>query len=250
MAQYIGGKPWPSSITITRPTASAGGRGAPTGGVLGDGGMNPAASAAIKKAQAYYARGGGFGKGVEAGLERGRIKATASGAQALVSSGLAGTTMMAGLGKKFEEEVAMPTRARVEETRAGALSGLSMAEAQIIQGATEADRARALQEYMAQLSMMNSGGGGSRGPSLTRSGVSPTLRTPKPGLTAAQQRAGYVYPAQPYKSLISAPNGGSGGTYDSPSYSGGGSIFEQNRAVDKFQSLVDTPTYKPLSLRF
>ena len=53
----------------------------------------------------------------------------------------------------------MPMRARVEETRAQALSSLEMAKAQVIQGATEADRSRGLQEYMAQLQMMNQGSG-------------------------------------------------------------------------------------------
>jgi len=114
-------------------------------------GPDPAAMSAIQKAMALYQKGGGYGKGVEAGLERGRVKAVAGGMQGLVSAGLAGTTMMGGLGKKYEEEVAMSARARVEETRAGAISGLQTLKAQIIQGATEAGRSRALQQYLAQL---------------------------------------------------------------------------------------------------
>jgi hypothetical protein len=99
----------------------------------------------------YYAPGGGYGKGTEAALGRAETKAVASGTQALVSSGLAGTTMSAGLSKKFQEEVGVPTRARVEETRAQALSGLELTKAQIIQGATESERSRALQTYLARL---------------------------------------------------------------------------------------------------
>ena len=162
------------------------------GGGGGGGGMNPAAMSAIQKAIAYYQEGGGFGKGAEAALERSRTKAVASGGQSLVSAGLAGTTMMAGLGKKFEEEVGMPTRARVEETRAGAISGLEMAKAQIIQGATEADRSRALQEYLAQL---GAGGGATRGPTMQ-----PTVQ-PVAQPTAGTKQPAYKFPSAP--SLVS-----------------------------------------------
>jgi len=115
------------------------------------GGVDPATMSALEKATAYYSPEGGFGKGTEAALERGRVKAVAGGMQGLVSAGLAGTTMMGGLGKKYEEEVAAPTRARVEETRAERISGLEVLKAQIIQGATEAARSRALQTYLARL---------------------------------------------------------------------------------------------------
>lgn len=118
----------------------------PTGG-----GMSSAALAAIQKAKALYAPGGGFGKGVEAGLERGRVKAMASGMQGLVGAGLAGTTMAGTLGKKYEEEVAAPTRLGVEERRAQALAGLEMGEAGMRQGAVESSAQRNLQLYMAEL---------------------------------------------------------------------------------------------------
>ena len=161
-------------------------------------GADPAAMSALQTAKAYYEEGGGYGKGVEAGLERGRTKAMASGMQSLVSSGLAGTTMAAGLGKKYEEEVAMPARARVEETRAGALSGLEAMKAQIIQGATESARSRALQEYLAQL---QSGAsmqlGATRQPSLVSAGA--------PAPTAPKQPS-YEFPRAP--SLVSADGGG------------------------------------------
>ena len=87
-------------------------------------GLSAASRLAFGKAIKQFEEGGAYGKGVEAALERGRTKAVAGGQQALVSAGLAGTSMMAAPGLKFEEEVAMPTRAQVEETRAGRLSEL------------------------------------------------------------------------------------------------------------------------------
>lgn len=111
----------------------------------------PDINSAIQKAMAYYQQGGGFGKGVEAALERGRTKALASGGQSLVSAGLAGTSMMAGLGKKFEEEVAVPTRLNVEEKRAEALANLEMGGVQLRQGAYESQANRDLQMSLAQL---------------------------------------------------------------------------------------------------
>lgn len=118
--------------------------------------------APIREAKEYYAPGGGFGVGVEAGLERGRVKAMASGMQHLVGAGLAGTTMAGGLGKRFEEEVGAPTRARVEEQRAQALSGIAMQEAGMAQQtglattqmrfqAGQAGAQRDLQRYIADL---------------------------------------------------------------------------------------------------
>ena len=116
----------------------------------------------ISEAKAYYQPGGGFGKGVEAGLERGRTKAMASGMQGLVSAGLAGTTMAGGLGKKYEEEVAAPTRFNVEDQRAQALSGIAMQQAGMSQQsnlattqmqfqAGQSTQQNSLQKYIAEL---------------------------------------------------------------------------------------------------
>ena len=103
------------------------------------------ARGAIQEAIAYYQPGGGFGKGVEAGLERGRVKAMASGMQHLVGAGLAGTTMAGGLGKKYEEEVGAPVRAGVEERRAQAISGIKMQQAGMQFQAGEAGLQRGFQ---------------------------------------------------------------------------------------------------------
>ena len=115
------------------------------------GGMNAETLAAIERAKAQYAPGGGFGKGTEAGLERGRVKAMASGMQGLVGAGLAGTTMAGTLGKKYEEEVGTPTRLGVEERRAQALSGIEMAQAGMGFQAGQAGVQTSLQMYLAQL---------------------------------------------------------------------------------------------------
>jgi len=108
-------------------------------------------TASFQEAMGHYRPGGGFGRGVEAGLERGRTRAVAGGMQSLVSSGLAGTTMAAGLGKKYEEEVAAPTRAGVESERAQRLSSLNVALGQAQQGAYQFGTAQDLQRYITNL---------------------------------------------------------------------------------------------------
>lgn len=166
MASYIGpetlfGKRT-GGFTITMPTSVYNAKYGGTSGwgqtsSSGWGGTTPTPTgkpdinSAIQKAMAYYQQGGGFSKGVEAALERGRTKALASGGQSLVSAGLAGTSMMAELGKKFEEEVAAPTRLSVEEKRAEALANLEMGGVQLKQGAYESQANRDLQMYLAQL---------------------------------------------------------------------------------------------------
>lgn len=133
-------RPWPYQTTSrTTPATPAAG------------GINKAALAAIQRAKAYYEPGGGFGKGVEAGLERGRVKAVSAGMQHLVGAGLAGTTMAGGLGKRYEEEVGMPARLGVEERRAQAISGIEMAQAGMGFQAGEAGAQRSLQLYIAEL---------------------------------------------------------------------------------------------------
>ena len=62
-----------------------------------------------------WGKGGGFVKGAEATLERTKKRDVAGGMQNLVSSGLAGTTMAAGIGKKWEEEVGAPSRLSIAD---------------------------------------------------------------------------------------------------------------------------------------
>jgi len=119
--------------------------------------MPAEARAAWEQAIAHYAPGGGYGKGVEAGLERGRTKALASGTQSLVSAGLYGTTTTAGLGKKYEEEVAMPARARVESTRAQAIANLKAGYAGAMQSGYESAADRSLRMNLASMQDVGQG---------------------------------------------------------------------------------------------
>jgi len=70
-----------------------------------------------------YAPGGSYQKGMEAMLERQKQQYLGSATQNLISSGLYGSTMTAGLPGKFEEEIGMPTRAKLEDVRTQAYTG-------------------------------------------------------------------------------------------------------------------------------
>lgn len=96
-------------------------------------GVSPAArrnvSSLFATAKKLYAPGGEFMAGIEASISRGSKRAVASGVQQLASAGLAGTSMVGGLGKKYEEEIGTPARAQATTARLGALAGLLQAEA-------------------------------------------------------------------------------------------------------------------------
>ncbi len=106
----------------------------------------------FKEAKAMYAPGGEYMKGIEAQLERGGKKAVATGMQGLAAAGLGGTSMMGGLGLKYEEDVATPARSQATTARLGALSGLLQAEA----GAT----ANLATRYSTSPGSYGGGGGG------------------------------------------------------------------------------------------
>jgi hypothetical protein len=81
---------------------------------------------------AMYGPGGTFGQGMEAQIERQKKQSMAQGAQALVSAGLYGTTTTAGLGQKFEEEVGMSSRMKLEDIKTQSLAGAMGQKAQFI----------------------------------------------------------------------------------------------------------------------
>lgn len=83
----------------------------------------------FKEAKELFAPEGAFMGGIEAQLARTEKRAVASGMQGLAAAGLAGTSMAGGLGKKFQEEVAMPQLARAETTRLSSLAGLLQSQA-------------------------------------------------------------------------------------------------------------------------
>jgi hypothetical protein len=78
---------------------------------------------------ARYGPEGSFGAAAEAQLERQKVRDVASGTQGLVSSGLYGTTNIAGLGKAWEEEVGEPARLRLEDMKMERLSQAQLGKA-------------------------------------------------------------------------------------------------------------------------
>lgn len=80
-----------------------------------------------------YKEGGTFLKGVESQLKQAGTLATAKGMQNLVSSGLSGTTQVAGLQKKFEAEVGAPTRLQAQDVAQQRLSSAEREKALAIE---------------------------------------------------------------------------------------------------------------------
>ena len=78
-----------------------------------------------------------YGAGFKAELERAKTRDMASSMQGLVSSGLGGTTRGAGLGKKWEEEVGVPSRLKLEDMIAEKQFGAKQFKAGIIERRTD-----------------------------------------------------------------------------------------------------------------
>jgi len=76
-----------------------------------------------------YRPEGGFLKGAYAELGREKERTLAGQQQQLVSSGLFGTSITAGLGQKWEAEVGQPARLKLEDVRMGRLSEALQAKA-------------------------------------------------------------------------------------------------------------------------
>ena len=164
-----------------QPGYSPGGRRLPSiAPRLSTSGVNSATRARVaglfKEAKAMYAPGGEYMKGIEAQLERGGKKAVATGMQGLAAAGLGGTSMMGGLGLKYEEDVATPARSQATTARLGALSNLLQAEA----GAT-ANMATRYSTSPGGSYGGGGGGGGSYTPARTTS-------TRRPSTTATKKR--------------------------------------------------------------
>lgn len=103
-----------------------------------------------------YSPGGTFGKAELKLLGREKTKALAKGEQSLVSSGLAGTTAGVGMGQKWEEEVGMPSKLKLEDTRTQRLMEAFLAKAGYLERAGSEQTAYDL----AQRQTRPSGGGG------------------------------------------------------------------------------------------
>ena len=80
-----------------------------------------------------YEPGGAFGAGYEAQLERTKTRDVAASQQALISGGLFGTSVTAGLPKKWEEEVGQPARLKLEDVRMGRYTEAVGAKAGLIE---------------------------------------------------------------------------------------------------------------------
>jgi len=113
-------------------------------GGSGGGGLTTTARTAFGQAIDQFKPGGGYMKGIEAGLDRGRTKAVASGMSGLVSAGMSNTTQAGGLGKRYEEEIGAPTRAGAETQRMQNLASLYAALGGAEQGAYEGSAGRGL----------------------------------------------------------------------------------------------------------
>lgn len=77
--------------------------------------------------------GGGFVKGQLAQLERRKTRGVAAGMMSLSQHGLAGTTLSAGLGKRWEEEVGTPMRLSIADIAEQRLSQAQMGKAGFIE---------------------------------------------------------------------------------------------------------------------
>ena len=80
-----------------------------------------------------YQPGGSYGQGAMAQYETGKSQAMAQGMQNLVSSGLANTTVAAGLPVKYEQEVGTPFRLQLEDMRMNALTQAQLGKSNWIQ---------------------------------------------------------------------------------------------------------------------
>ncbi len=105
----------------------------------------------LDKIIARYKPGGEFGKAELALLERAKTKSLASTAQGLVSAGLAGTTAGVGAGRKWEEEIGMPSRLRLEDIRTERLTQAMGAKAGYIERVTTREEQLALAREQMEL---------------------------------------------------------------------------------------------------
>lgn len=80
-----------------------------------------------------YRPEGGFLTGAKAELEKQKGREVAGQTQSLVSSGLFGTSITAGLGQKWEAEVGQPARLKLEDIRMGRLAEALQSKAGLVE---------------------------------------------------------------------------------------------------------------------
>jgi hypothetical protein len=159
-----------------------------------------------------YAPGGAFGRGYEAMLERTKGRDVASGASALVGTGLYNTTQTAGLGKKWEEDVGMPSRMRLEDIRMERYAGAQRDIAGLLERVEEPypDYGGLMQATAAQSAASSYGSAGSR-----------WATHPIMGGAAAASREAFLAPGRRRPS-------GFAGIIGKPSIKGSGSRYGMN----------------------
>ena len=199
----------------------------------------------FKEAKALYAPEGAFMGGIEAQLARTEKRAVASGMQGLVSAGLAGTSLAGGLGKKFQEEVAVPALAQAESTRLSSLAGLYQSQA-----SAEANLATRYTTQYGYANQETSQFGIPRRPQSTAP-ARPTQRTAAPGTTQqAAPAAKAVTPPTPTvqrRPDISDPRGTLQGTIGGISYysDGQGGFTQTGASTTKRQPTKLASYYTP-----
>jgi hypothetical protein len=135
-----------------------------------------------------YAPGGSFGAGTEAMINRQKSQDLAKSTQSLISSGLYGSTMTAGLGTAWEESVGMPSRMKLEDLRTQRYTDALTGKAGFIEGIQdESPSFETIANLTAQASSAPE-------PSLSdwlgqTFGGTPNAATPKANASKAAQRA-------------------------------------------------------------
>jgi len=171
--------------------------------------------------------GGSYGAGQIAELGRAETKAVSAGTQSMVSSGLANTTVAGGLSKKFQEEVGVPGRAKIEESRMSALIQAMLGKATYLQQKEQFDWQKQMQEKqlgleIARLNAQVSAGSGtgvakpaSQGysvptrmtaPESIYGQVAPTLGGASPTSGGEYSRVGTMLSVNAPSSTVNAPS--------------------------------------------
>lgn len=138
-----------------------------------------------------YEPGGQYGKGTEAMLTRQKTRDVGAGLQQLISSGLYGTTMSAGLPIAWEEAVGMPARAQLEDMRYGQLSNALGQKAQFVTNIEDV-----LPDYGMIAGLQSAA---SSVPSMSRGSAFPitqSLLPPRGSLTGGTQSSGIDWTAR------------------------------------------------------
>jgi len=104
---------------------------------------------------------------VNSQLALGGRRAMSAGMQSLVSAGLAGTSVAASLGNKYEEEVAAPARLQALDTIAQRLSAAKIGKANLLEGVQESGPDPSLVGNLTQAANAGGSNYGGYGQSLT-----------------------------------------------------------------------------------